>query len=141
MSTLKLTDFDKVLVSYLHEPSKLVAKVKYAKESNEPQAVLEQVKGNKKGVIVAIGEGILGWSMCNTTSGWTRLGDFHEGDRFDKEKGISIALNRAKYVESLDEETRREYYGQNVPESLLELFVEMDERAVRYFGPKVVVEE
>jgi hypothetical protein len=134
MSTLKLKDFDKVLVSYFYKPDKLVAKVKRYKFDNEPKAVLEVVKGKRKGIVVAIDENVLGWSMCNSSLNYNSQNNKYEVDTFDKAKGLSIALNRAKYAASLNEEDRLEYYELNVPNSLIELFINMQERSEKYFG-------
>ncbi len=137
---LILKDFDKTLVTYLYEPDKLVAKVQHKLNSEgtglEPVAVLETVKGKKKGVIVAIGDGILGWSMCNTKPGWSRKEGWHEGDKFDKVKGLDLALKRAQIAKKLDPVDRESFY-EKVPETLIDMFEEMELRAQKYFAVKV----
>jgi len=121
---LTLKDFDsKVLVSYLYTPNKLVPKIFY--KIWGPTAELETIKGQKRGVVVSIGDGIIGWSLCNIKSGL-------DGDKFDKAKGIDLALRRAKIASQLTYGERRSFY-QKVPFSIKELFDMMDLRSQKYF--------
>lgn len=116
---LTLKDFDgKVLVSYLYSPDKLVPKISYKMWG--PIAELETIKGKKRGIVVAIGNGIIGWSLCNSE------------DEFDKAKGLDLALKRAKIAAQLNYRERRSFY-QKVPFSLKELFDTMDIRSQKYF--------
>lgn len=133
---LTLKDFQNVLVSYHKDPDELVAKVDYTTliddEGNPvPRAILETVKGEKRGVLVAIGPGIIGWSLCNVKPGWTN-GIYHEGDKFDKAKGIDLALRRAKIAQSLDLFGKTSFY-QKVPFTLQEEFDKMIDRSFSYF--------
>lgn len=116
---LKLNEFGKVLVEFLREDDKLVA-VLDVNPLGIPMARVEKIRGKKIGVVVAIGDGILGWSLCNSK------------DEFDKEKGLSIALSRAHYAGSLSIRGREELY-QKVPFSMEKLFSKMSERSSRYF--------
>ncbi len=76
--------------------------------------------GNLKGVVMAMGKGIYGWSMCDPK------------DQFSKERGLNIAYNRALKASELDEEERTEYYS-TIPRSLHSLFNKIEERASRYY--------
>lgn len=76
--------------------------------------------GNLKGVVMAIGKGIYGWSMCDPK------------DQFSKERGLNIAYNRALKARELNEEERAKYYS-NIPRSLRSLFNKVEERANRYY--------
>jgi hypothetical protein len=76
--------------------------------------------GNLKGVVMAIGKGIYGWSMCDPK------------DQFSKERGLNIAYNRALKASELNEEERIKYYS-NIPRSLRSLFNKVEERANRYY--------
>ena len=63
--SLTLKDFDsKVLVSYLKEDDRLQSAIDYRCEGG-PKAILEVVKGERLGVVVALGAGVFGWSLCN----------------------------------------------------------------------------
>jgi len=143
---LTLKNFDKVLVSYLYEPDTYTAKVVYVSVpviegqadtgKMMPRAILETVKGKRKGVVVAIGAGQIGWSMCNTKPGWSRKEGWHEGDVFDREKGLSLALKRADIASRLNRWERESFYTK-VPDSIIDLFEEMDFRAQLYFPEEV----
>lgn len=77
-------------------------------------------KGNIQGMVVSIGRNILGWSLCNAA------------DKFDKAKGISIALRRAQKSSTLTLMEKEEYYLQ-IPQSLLDLAETMINRSKLYF--------
>lgn len=115
---LTLNDFNKVLVEYQREKDKMVPLIENTILG--PRAYIDIVRGKRVGVVVAIGDGVLGWSLCNSK------------DEFDKEKGLSIALHRAHYAGSLSIRGREEIY-QKVPDSLIELFKKVNERSSRYF--------
>jgi hypothetical protein len=72
--------------------------------------------------------------MCNSSLNYNYQKNKYEVDTFDKAKGLSIALNRARYAASLNEKDRLEYYELNVPNSLTKLFINMQKRAEKYFG-------
>lgn len=120
---LQLSHFKNVLVSYVRKPDTLIAKVDFHKLFG-PNAVLEVQKGAKKGVIVAIGPDILGWSLCNSSPSGS--------DVFNKSKGIDIALRRAIYAEKLSFLEREEFYDK-VPLSMEKEFATMRERSEKYF--------
>lgn len=131
---LKLTDFSKVLVAYYYEPDQLRSAIKYTE--NGPEAILEVVKGEKRGVVVSLGEGIFGWSMCKTKPSYTSRG-WEDADTFNKEVGLSIALNRANIASALDVDGRASFY-EKIPFTLAETFNEMVFRASKYFNYKEV---
>ena len=140
---LTLKDYKKALVSYYRNPDKFGAKlITYQSMDTDgspitiPQAVLTYEKGKKKGVLVAIGPGIIGWSLCNTKEHDLEIIPGVEitvpGDVFDKEKGLSIALMRADIASTLSSKERKSFY-QKVPFTLSNLFESVDERSERYF--------
>ena len=116
---LKLNEFNKVLVEFLREDDKFIA-VLDTNPLGIPMARVQKITGKRIGVVVATGDGILGWSLCNSK------------DEFDKEKGLSISLSRAHYAGSLSIRGREELY-QKVPFSMEKLFNKMLERSSRYF--------
>lgn len=75
--------------------------VKYVRDKNN----------NPRGVVVAIGAKELGYALA------------HKGDKFDKARGLQIAVGRA-----LKHATNVEF-----PESLQDAKAEMLDRSVRYF--------
>lgn len=77
-------------------------------------------KGNIQGMVVSVGRNILGWSLCNAA------------DKFDKAKGINIALRRAQKSATLSLIEKEEYYLQ-VPQSLLDIAETMLKRSTLYF--------
>lgn len=136
---LTLKDFNKVLVSYFYEtPDEIVADVEWeeTEEGLVPVPKLRKVGGKKRGVVVAIGPNILGWSLCNTKEHDLEIIPGVEipipGDVFDKEKGLSIALMRADIASTLSSKERKSFY-QKVPFTLSNLFESVDERSERYF--------
>ena len=115
---LKLKDFSKVLVEYKRTPAKLTSYIEY--EDGFPVAKLRYTKGNIKGVVVAIGPNIIGWSLCDKI------------DKFDMEFGINLALKRAKIAETLSFRNRGRFYS-TIPTTMLEEFKRMDDRSEKYF--------
>lgn len=115
---LALTDFNGVLVSYLKEPDKKIAVLN--PKPFGPEAIVQVIKGKKRGVVVAIAPGIIGWSLCS------------KKDSFDREKGIGIALGRALTALAMDDNDREDFYME-VPDSLVDIFNDMIERAEKYF--------
>jgi len=89
---------------------------------DKPILIEYKRKGFKRvtGVVVAIGPGIIGWSLCK------------HPDVFHKQKGFEIALGRAKRVAELGPEDETEYYDK-MPFSLHDLALKMHERSVKYF--------
>jgi hypothetical protein len=73
-------------------------------------------KGNRCGVVVAIGPGCVGWSLCHTNK-----------DRFSREIGKRIAAGRA--------ESGTEAKIPNTPAGckIPELFDELNNRSYRYY--------
>ncbi len=112
---LKLNEFNKVLVEFLREDDKFIA-VLDTNSLGIPMAHVQKITGKRIGVVVATGDGIVGWSLCNSK------------DEFDKEKGLSIALSRAHYAGSLSIRGREELY-QKVPFSMEKLFNKMLENS------------
>lgn len=128
---LTLENFDKVLISYLKEDDKLRAVIDRTGE--EPVAKLVTVNGKRRGVVVAVGAGVLGWSLCSSKTFWVpTLG--YVTDNFDQEKGLGIALARADFASTLDQ-SERELYYEKVPFSLKEIFEKVKFRSEKYFIP------
>ena len=129
---ITVKDFDgRVLVSYLYEKDKCVPVLK-KKEDGTIYAEVKIVKGKRKGVVVSIGEGIIGWSLCKTNT--TINHDFYieKGDVFDKEVGIDKALRRAILAAGMRVSERASFYS-TIHFSLAGLYEEMDERSRKYF--------
>ena len=108
----------KLLISYLRKKPV----VNYViNEKLDGLSVTKQVqKGAKKGVVVAIGAGILGWSMCD------------DWDEYNNKKGLLIATRRAEASAKMTPEERIAFY-EKVPQSLTETFLTMKDRSVTYF--------
>jgi hypothetical protein len=92
-------------------------------------------KNQRVGVVVATGLRRVGWSLCKThmIEDWDAAPPKRiKVDTFNKKRGFDIACGRANQenpVTDLD----------LVPQSARKLFVEMTNRAERYFSPKPVV--
>jgi len=72
--------------------------------------------GNRKGCVVAIGAGVVGWSLCN----------FKAGDKFNKEDALKNAIGRA-VLQPVDDIRK-------VPNLLRDTVAYFkDVRSVRYF--------
>jgi len=76
-------------------------------------------KNRKVGVVVALDADRVGWSMCHTTA----------GDKFDREKGLKIAIGRAEHrpVSIIN------VLSWDIPSSIRMELLSMLERAGRYF--------
>ena len=129
---LQLSDFKKVLLAYLKEEDTVKAVVSHKMDG--PTAELVTIKGGKRGVVVAIAPGIIGWSLCNTKDTW-----FNKADVFNKKVGISMALKRAQIAQGLSSEGRASFY-QKIPFSIAELAESMHARSFQYFGGKDAAE-
>lgn len=77
--------------------------------------------GNPRGLIIALDKGIYGWSLCS------------KKDVFNKKVGTSIAMGRAQKAALLSDDERFDYYQYSVPNSMWELFTEINKRAYKYF--------
>lgn len=119
MKTLK--EFEKPLVSYIYNPGELVAYIDY--KLSGPVARIKENPAEKKGILIAIGPGIVGWSLC-------RSGKIF--DKFNKEVGIDIALKKAVIASKLTTLQRDSFYGK-VPRSISEEFERMMERSYKYY--------
>lgn len=75
---------------------------------------------NPCGVLVSIGPGIIGWSLCS------------KHDTFTKRQALNIALSRASKMEKASRTEKTEYY-ENMPYSLQQLAIKMIERSYAYF--------
>jgi hypothetical protein len=139
---LELKDFKKVLVSYLYEPDKVDAVV-VKNEDGSPKAELRIRKGKKRGVIVALDDGVFGWSLCNTKpqqltfptvvdNNGNPLTIKIAGDVFDKKVGLDKALKRAVIASNLTVQERASFYSK-IPATLWDLLAQMDKRAKHYF--------
>lgn len=135
---LTLKDFPQALVTYHRKPTKYTSKVVYNEMKDEngfsytvPTAVIDRVRGEKKGVLVAIGPGIVGWSMCKEPTRY--FSDLYDdGDKFDKAIGMHIAFSRAIKAKELSTYDREMLYD-NVPTTLQPAFAEMVDRSFKYF--------
>lgn len=88
-----------------------------------PNMLIKYYKNShkRKGVIIAIDKNVLGWSLC------------HSKDKFDRIKGLRIALSRATYLLNLDTASRDIYCFENLPQSLVKDYKEMRTRSFKYF--------
>lgn len=88
-------------------------------------------KSNKqlKGVVVAIGAGIIGWSLCDNK------------DIFKKDKAIDIALRRALAAKAKLEEGSSNFWNcyDKIPQSLFEILEKIEERSDKYFKENKVM--
>lgn len=116
---LNVKDFPKVLVQYARTKSKVTA-VLCGVDSADYIPYVNYEKGKKFGVVVAIDKDILGWSLCN------------KRDRFNKEKGLAIALGRAALASEMTASERFDFYNR-VPDSLVDLFEEIRDRSEKYY--------
>lgn len=130
---LTLKDFDKVLVSYLYSPDTykavLVTKIDELTGKKTVTAEVKTIKGEKRGIVVAVNKNSFGWALCTKSRTWQ---NGYQNDIFDKNKGLGIALSRADKASCLDAEECFEFYNK-VPFSLLDIFNKMKERAEIYF--------
>ena len=90
-------------------------------------------KGNPRGVVVSIGPGIVGWSLCSKL------------DVFTKEQAKNIAFHRAVKAGTLNPEetvvneeitSKREEFYLGLPDTLVEKFNKIYERSYLYFKHK-----
>ena len=111
-----------VLVHYLRKKDKVVPVIRHKMDGGVDgmYADLFVEKGQRIGVVVAIGPGILGWSLCDSA------------DVFDRDKGLHIALGRAVHAEIIEPITRINFYA-TVPDSLLDICKAMMIRSLQYF--------
>ena len=91
---------------------------------DKPVLIEYKRKGFKRvsGIMVAIGPGIIGWSLCRYP------------DVFNKQKGFEIALGRAKRAAELALEDGGSYY-EKIPFSMIDLAEKMRDRSIKYFKP------
>lgn len=94
--------------------------------NNENVLIEYKRKGHRVpvGVVIAIGPNILGWSLCN------------KRDVFTKRMAVEMALNRAKFVTTLSNEEKQEYYQITLPQTLKKLGNKMIERSYKYYKPQ-----
>lgn len=111
----------KILIEYLYTKDTFHAVVKKDKWSNEFIAEVQKVKGKPYGVVVAIGPSIMGWSLCN------------KKDKFDRVKALELAEARAKLISYVDAEDLENLYAEEVPFTLSELILKMNDRSIKYF--------
>lgn len=115
MKTKLNTQENNMLVHYVHTPPKYEAKVAH-KNRDIKDAVLVDVGSKRIGVIVAIGPGEIGWSLCNPL------------DKFDKKYGKQVAVARAEgYRENYEELLAK------APEKIREEIKCMYNRSLNYF--------
>jgi len=75
-------------------------------------------RGKPVGIVVAVGKGKIGWSLCNKT------------DRWDKEVGKSLAIGRAI------DDGRTEIELRLIPSTVFPLYLDMVRRSEKYFSRK-----
>lgn len=95
-------------------------------DSFQNKVLVEYERDSKrvpKGIVVAIGPGILGWALCN------------KKDTFNKAQGLHIALNRALSVKFATDEERIAYY-QKCPFTLQPLLEKIGNRSLIYYKPR-----
>lgn len=100
------------------------------------EKVLIQYKRNNKnelkGVVVSIGRGIVGWSLC------------HKNDIFSKEEGRDLAIKRALKLQHLQSQglesgnmeafnSYKEKFTNRIPQTMESTFEEMSHRSEIYF--------
>jgi len=104
---------------------------------------LKDRHGHRKGVVCAIGNGKVGWSLCNEKGYGTE-----EGDKFNKKLALEMAEGRAKEYGNIEKytlcccaEDDDDYAFVNkvtdrytsIPNSIEKLFKKMIERSSRYY--------
>ena len=123
---LKVSDFDgEVLLQYYRKKDTFVPYLVYGEKDEQGRqkisAEVRTQRGDKQGVVVAIGKGVIGWSLCD------------EFDFFDKAKGIHIALGRAMHAKFFLDLEERSLYYENIPQSLEYLADDLYNRSMLYF--------
>lgn len=112
MKTKTFKDFKgKALIQYYREKSG-EALIENAKTG---ELELVSTKGAPRGVLMALENGIIGWSLCSKL------------DTFDRDKGLNIAFRRA--LKSMEDPE----YDLKVPQSLQNLAEEMLYRSSIYY--------
>lgn len=122
------------LIEYIRTPKKTVAKIKNTKSGKVPY--LTEIGGNPIGVIVAIGPGMVGYSVCNTASkfDYAEIGDVklirlaEAPDDFSKEVAFDIALSRAEMSP-----TERLEFLKETPLKIKKRVDKMVERSYAYY--------
>ena len=120
MSTLVITESEQInyLVEFIKKP---VMQPKKCVICGYTTLSPDHKKIQKVGVLVSIGYGIIGWSLC------------HQYDKFDKDMAIHIAISRAeKAIEMSPSE--RELYYERIPRSIRKKFLKMCERSLKYYS-------
>ena len=142
---LKLKDFLNANLQYYYSTDKIIPLVEIKKTKTEGYEIVPKAQRVRipKGLVVAIGPGIVGWSMCNDSEKIITIEDPEDkdsviieslkGDSFNKELGIHIALNRANYAATIGA-AQREIYYENVPQTLRKLFNKMMEKSYTKFS-------
>jgi hypothetical protein len=84
---------------------------------------IKNKKGQLIGVVCAINKHQVGWSKCRTTSGLNK-----RPDEFDKQRGLDIAMGRAKLnpISTVDQLVA-------APQSIRPIVAYMLARSERYF--------
>lgn len=80
--------------------------------------------GRLRGVVVAIDNRAVGWSLCN------------KKDKFNKDIALFLAKERAlklhKFFLNQDFDDMYEYFIE-IPDCILDLFIKMTHRSIKYF--------
>lgn len=97
------------------------------------------------GVVVALDRDKIGWSLCKLPSPFIiqeakrdiySYDPYYDHDRWDKEKGLKIAIGRAKTGVAWDYRLRKEndlHKSSKVESILIPALKQMKERAEKYF--------
>ena len=103
-----------MIIKYIRTPKKAKAELQYI--NGRPFAFVNEYGGDIIGIVVSTEHNKVGWSLCN------------KKDRFNKEIGLRIALNRAEYYG-----TNKNFLLEQVPYSIRKDVIEMYDRSEKYF--------
>ena len=104
-----------MLIKYIRTPKKIKSEIVYMPDGT-PTACLKEYGGEPVGVIVSTERNKLGWSLCS------------KKDRFNKEMGKRIAINRADYYG-----TNKANVLEEAPNSIREELLKMYDRSNKYY--------
>lgn len=112
----------KVLVEY-HHAKDIKIPVFIINEATDGKFIkgYQIQRGPIRGMVVAIDDGVIGWSLCN------------KKDIFNKEIAIDMAMKRAIIASKLSLKSRNNFYSR-IPFSLNDEFLRMEERSEKYFN-------
>lgn len=103
-----------MLIHYIRTPKKLTSKITDITD-NQIHVNIDVKGGNPVGIIVAVGKNQVGWALCNPV------------DKYDKELGKRIAINRAVFGYRLEDILKE------TPKRIHQEIKEMFTRSEKYF--------